>query len=101
MRLGCRCASQSRVQRRSAQRISLHSLTASANDGSMQCPVCSSAIVITIAAAALDELDRRVCRSCRWSAYVDGTAHGRGYGRRAHRRRVSVGRAPETAFGPS
>jgi len=58
-------------------------LTASANDGSMQCPVCSSPIVITIAAAALDELDRRVCRSCRWSAYVDGSAHGSGYLRRS------------------
>jgi hypothetical protein len=58
-------------------------LTACANDGSMQCPACSSPIVITIAAAALDELDQRICPSCRWSAYVDGSAHGRGYLRRS------------------
>jgi hypothetical protein len=43
----------------------------------------SSPIVITIAAAALDELDRRECRSCRWSTHVDGSAHGRGYFRRS------------------
>ena len=58
-------------------------LTGSANDGSVRCPACSSPIVITIAAAVLDELDRRVCRSCCWSAYVDGSAHGRGYLRRS------------------
>jgi hypothetical protein len=40
-------------------------------------------MVITIAAAADDELDRRACRSCHWSTYVDGTAHGRGYVRRS------------------
>jgi hypothetical protein len=35
-------------------------------------------VVITVAAAAIDELDRRVCRCCRWSAYVDGSAQGKG-----------------------
>jgi hypothetical protein len=86
------------------QRIPLRSLTTSANDGLMQCPACSSPIVITMAAAAVDELDRRVCRSCHWSAYVDGTAHGRGYVRRSSpqsgERRVSVGRLIQV-FGPS
>jgi hypothetical protein len=57
-----------------------------------------------MAAAAVDELDRRVCRSCHWSAYVDGTAHGRGYVRRSSpqsgERRVSVGRLIQV-FGPS
>ncbi|HEX2284675.1 MAG TPA: hypothetical protein VHI10_07600 [Mycobacterium sp.] len=43
----------------------------------MKCPACSSSSVITITAAAVDELDRRECHCCRWSAYVDGSAHGR------------------------
>jgi hypothetical protein len=70
----------------------------------MQCPACSSPIVVTIDAAAFDELDQRVCRSCHWSAYVEGTAHGRGHVRRSSPPsgplRVSVGRLMQ-AFGPS
>lgn len=43
----------------------------------MRCPVCGSPTVITIAAATLDELDRRECGTCQWSIYVDNSVQTR------------------------
>src|SRR5690349_4952991 len=43
----------------------------------MRCPACGSPTVITIAAATLDELDRRECRTCQWSIYVGNSVQTR------------------------